>query len=166
MEVKWVYAIILALVIIGFVVWILTVQIEEFELQKDPKLHELKGLLQPLYGKSQYNVELLNKLKTTGLLDRVGLYKGDKSYTINKSKIFLCLRDENGNYYNNNMLLYVLLHENAHCLAQSIGHNEEFNEIFEALLEEATIMGIFDPKQPIIQDYCNYNEGVEEKHQS
>lgn len=161
MKARWIYAIILALIIIGFIIWIISIQVEEFELQKDPKLHELRILIEPLYNKDQYNQPLLNELKTKGLLNRVSLYKGQKSYTINKTKIYLCLKDENDNYYDNNMLIYVLLHENAHCLSSSIGHNEEFNEIFEALLNEATDMGIFDPNKHIDPDYCKYNDDKE-----
>ena len=39
-------------------------------------------------------------------------------------------------YYNDDILLYVLVHEICHVLCPNIGHTPEFNNIFEALLEE------------------------------
>ena len=90
------------------------------------------------------------------LLDKISLYKGDKSYTINKQKIFLCLRDENGSYYDDMMLLYVLLHELSHVLCDEVGHTEKFHEIFDQILAEANKQGIYDNSYSIIQDYCQY----------
>ena len=88
----------------------------------------------------------------------VNLYKGKKSYTLNKHKIHLCLKDPQGQYYSENMLIYVLAHEYAHCLATSIGHTDEFHEIFEALLVEMTDSGYYDPSQEIIMDYCQHGD--------
>ena len=39
-----------------------------------------------------------------------------------KQKVYLCLKDENNEYYNDNMLIYVALHELAHVLCDEIGH--------------------------------------------
>ena len=39
------------------------------------------------------------------------------------------MKDPQGQYYSENMLIYVLAHEYAHCLAKSIGHTDEFHEI-------------------------------------
>ena len=65
------------------------------------------------------------------------MFKGDKSYTINKQKVFLCLTDNNGQYYEMNILLFVFLHDLAHCLSTTIGHDKNFNNIFDALLKKA-----------------------------
>lgn len=88
------------------------------------------------------------------IIPKIELYEGNKSYTINKEKIYLCLKDKNGQYYNENMLTYVFLHEVAHILCDEIGHTEKFSRIFDTLLEKATKLGIYDPNIPIIQDYC------------
>jgi predicted metal-dependent hydrolase len=91
-------------------------------------------------------------------MDGIKLYKSNKSFTINKEKTFLCLYDKDGNYYPLNMIIYVLLHEIAHSLnVLDVGHTENFHEIFDQLLEEATKMGIYNPSIPIIQDYCNHD---------
>lgn len=162
MKSRWIYTIILALVIVGFVIWLVSMQIEEFELQKDPKLPELKALLNPMFEKKNFNNPLLQELNKGNVLDKISLYKGEKSYTINKSKVYLCLRDENGEYYSNNMLLFVFLHELAHVICDEIGHTKRFQEIFDALLDEASNMGIYDPDIPVVRNYCNSDEDNDE----
>lgn len=117
-------------------------QVEEYRLQDDPMLYTLREVLTPVHP-------IFKTLK---------LYKGDKSYTINKERTFLCLYDENGDYYPINMLIYVLLHEISHSINQKdIGHTEEFHRIFENLLERATQLGVYNPSIPIIQNYCSHD---------
>jgi len=80
----------------------------------------------------------------------IPIYKSSgTSYTINKSKIYLKLTDRNGEYYSNNTLIYVLLHEISHMLCDDIGHTENFHIIFRDLLLEAEKVGIYDPYIPI-----------------
>jgi len=146
----------LIIIIGGFILWLGVTQIEDFNLQNDPKLIELKDKLKPLFLKKHTGI--LEPLNNKNILNNVGLYKGDKSYTINKQKIFLCLNDQNNNYYPDYQLIFVLLHEISHSICQSVGHTEEFNKIFDVLLKEAVNMGIYDPNFEIIQDYCNYND--------
>jgi hypothetical protein len=151
--------IILFLLIVGGIMWLVVTQIEEFTLQSDPKLKVLKEKVEPLFTdeKIYYGVlEPLNNRKN--ILNEISLYKGDKSYTINKHKIYLCLRDENGEYYNDMMLLHVLIHEICHCLCDEIGHTEKFHVMLEALLEEAHKMGVYNKNYELIQDYCTYND--------
>jgi hypothetical protein len=156
MKTSTLYSIFLFIIIIGFLVWLAVTQIEEFKLQDDPKLRELKEKIKPLFSKNKKYNGILSSLNERDILSEITLYKGDKSYTINKHKVFLCLKDENNNYYDNMMLTYVLLHEISHVLCNSIGHTEEFNDIFQALLEEASDMGIYDKNFEIIQNYCQY----------
>ena len=146
----------LFILVAGFLIWLGVTQIEDFHLQNDPKLLELKEKLKPLFLKK--HTGLLEPLNDKNILNNVGLYKGDKSYTINKQKIFLCLNDENDKYYPDYQLIFVLLHEISHSICVSVGHTEEFNKIFDVLLKEAINMGIYDANFEIIQDYCNYND--------
>jgi hypothetical protein len=99
---------------------------------------------------------LISQLNDVDLFEKISLYKGEKSYTINKQKVFLCLKDEKGEYYDDMMLIYVLLHEISHVLCDEVGHTQKFNDIFDEILEEATKHGIFDPSYPILQNYCQY----------
>ena len=79
----------------------------------------------------------------------------DKSYTVNKKHMHLCLHNEDGEYFNKNMLLYVALHELAHVKCKSIGHTPEFHQIFDDLLEKATKCGVYNPNIPPVSDYQN-----------
>jgi len=88
------------------------------------------------------------------------LFRGEKSYTINKSRVYLCLKDENNKYYSINMLIYVLAHEYSHVICNSIGHTDEFHAIFEQLLVELADAKIYDPSQKIIPDYCENGDNL------
>lgn len=130
-------AVILAVVLVV----IITRQIKEHHLEYDPMLMTLKEVLKPVHP-------IFSKMK---------LYKGDKSYTINKERVFLCLFDENGNYYSLNTILYVTLHEAAHILNQeNIGHTAEFQKKFDELLQRAIELGIYNPDIPVPSNYCEY----------
>ena len=133
----------IVLLLICSIIWWITNSVVEHHLQNDPMLFKLKELLDPLHPD-------VKNLK---------LYKGKKSYTINKKKIYLCLKDEKNEYYSTNMLIYVLLHEFSHYLNKDdIGHTEKFHKIFDDLIEKADSMGIYDASIPPIENYCMYNE--------
>ena len=62
------------------------------------------------------------------------------SYCINKGEeIAICLRHKTDNtkFHDKNTIIYVILHELAHVMSVSIGHNEEFMENFRFLLNNA-----------------------------
>lgn len=142
-------AIILAVIVICFIVWAILTQVREHASKNEPKILELKRLMKPLYEHEGFKLDL-SKIRDAELM------AGKKSYTINKHKVYLCLKDENGNYYNNNMLVYVLIHEYAHVLCDEKDHTEKFWTIFEDLLLLATELGIYNPSIPIIHNYCEH----------
>ena len=153
---KYVYIFVIStIVLFTAYMWNLYIQ-EEYRLQNDPKLKELKEKVEPLFSKDKKYIGILSRINDRDVMSEITLYKGDKSYTINKHKIYLCLVDENDNYYNDMMLLFVFLHEIAHVLCNSIGHTDEFNEIFDALLQEAAKNNIYDPSYQPMKDYCQY----------
>lgn len=109
---------------------------------------------------SQYN-PIIKTLKQEILscfpeLVHLQVYEDNKSYTINKEKIFLCLRDRYGQYYSKDILMYVLLHEIAHTLCTDVGHTEQFKDIFDILLQRATTAGIYSHVD-IPTDYCKFD---------
>ena len=133
-------------IILGLLVWLVKTQIKEHYLQNDPMLITLKEVLRPI----TYNGKSIS--------EGLKLYKGKKSYTINKENTYMCLYDENGGYYPLNMLLYVLLHERSHSLnTKDVGHTPEFHRIFQELLDQAEALGIYNSKISIIDNYCEHN---------
>ena len=145
------------LLIIILSILFITSNIEEFTLQDDPKLDELRKAVEPMFSKNIKYDGVLEVINKRDLLNEISMFKGDKSYTINKEKVFLCLTDKNGQYYEMNVLLFVFLHELAHCLSTTIGHDKNFNNIFDALLKKAAELKIYDPSKEMDQDYCNHN---------
>jgi hypothetical protein len=117
-------------------------QVKEHLLQDDPMLEHLRMILIDVHP-------VVSDLK---------LYKSDKSYTLNKEKVFLCLRDKNNQYYPLNMLLYVSIHEIAHVLCKSHGHTEEFYQIFDTLLKRAQDIGVYSEKIPQVKNYIGASE--------
>lgn len=147
--------IITSLIAIIFIIWMIRERIRENMLQDDPKLRELWAILETMFMKDKYYTGNLESLNNRDIMNEIRLYKGNKSYTINKEKIFLCLKDNEGNYYPNNTLLYVLIHEISHVLnTKNVGHTQEFHDIFEDLLDLATEEGIYSPSIPVPHDYC------------
>jgi hypothetical protein len=147
----------ISIVIVGLIIWAIIAQVKESHLKDDPMLHELTATIKPLFEKKDYT-GTLSMINDRDVLNEIGLYKGGKSFCINKQKIYLCLTDEQDEYYDKQILIFVLLHEIAHVLTRSIGHTEEFHEIFEALLKEATEQGIYDPSVAIPGDYCAHGD--------
>ena len=83
------------------------------------------------------------------------------SYTIDKKHVHLCLKDpKTGEYYPDNTLIYVLLHEISHVLSAGfIKENEshvdpEFLSTFDKLLRRAENIGVYNPRIPIVRGYC------------
>ena len=129
-------------------------KIEEYTLQDDPKLVEIKTAIEPLFSKNIEYTGILDIINKRELFNEISFYKGNKSYTINKEKVFLCLKDKSGSYYDMNTLIFVTLHEISHSLCDEIGHTSKFNKIFDELLKKAVEMKIYNDKIPIVQDYC------------
>ncbi len=86
--------------------------------------------------------------------ENVEMYRGNKSYTINKEKVYICLKDEHGQYYDRNMLVYVICHEYAHILNKKPGeHTPHFFSIFDDLLKKAAAAGLYNPNIPPVFKY-------------
>lgn len=131
------------LILMGFVLTYLLffLHVEFFSSTSDPVLDQLRNQLAEIHPRFR-NVEL---------------YVGEKSYTINKRKVFICMKDTKGRYYSRNMLCYVILHEYAHMLCDEVDHTNKFQRIFSDLLAKATARGLYDPNIPPISDYCGHN---------
>jgi len=83
--------------------------------------------------------------------------EGSTSYMEEKGKVFaFCVRDKRSNYFDENTLIFVTLHELSHLAVNSWGHGEEYWRTFKFILKHAVDSGIYKPidysKYPV--DYC------------
>jgi hypothetical protein len=71
--------------------------------------------------------------------------EGSTSYSVNKGdKVVFCLRSKrNKQLHNLNLLIFVGIHELAHIMSITYGHNQEFMTNFKFLLKEALGMGVW-----------------------
>lgn len=155
-------SIVAAFLVVVFTSCVIFKQIEEYQMQKDPMLDKIREQINPLFSE-KYGREAPREIERLianrpNLLDEIRFYRGNKSYTINKQKVFLCLKDENDEYYNLNLLVYVTLHELAHVLCDEIGHTAKFDRIFQDLLAKADEMSVYDSKGYIDPNYCMYSD--------
>ncbi len=100
--------------------------------------------------KSKYNSNdgvkrLINRFNPNSISETS---KGSKytSYSVNKGeKIVLCLRarDDTERLIDKNTLMFVSLHEIAHIMTKSIGHQKEFWQNFKFLLKHAIGLGLY-----------------------
>ena len=153
----------LAVVLILFTGLTMYNQVIEYKNSKDPVLLRLKNKLAFFFDarnadSTPWRIEKLqrHKEKNENVMDFVKLYKDDSSYCINKKKIYLCMTHKNNpsKYYDDNQLMYVLAHELSHVLCPSIGHTEEFYEIFRILLSEFEKVNLYSYNIKNDQNYC------------
>lgn len=130
------------IILFSFLFYIIFMHFKEQYQSRDPILFQIKERL-ILLSPQVHNLQF---------------FEDNKSYTINKKKIYLCLKDEKNSYYNMNMLMYVAIHELAHVLCNEIGHTPKFHRIFDNLLKKAHELKIYDPSIPLIHDYCEYSK--------
>jgi len=133
----WILLIFLILILFS----VLRTRVTEYYEQLDPMLIRIKETLTPLHP----------------CVPNLKFFEGKKSYTINKKKIYLCLKDENGEYYDFNMLMYVSIHELSHVICDEIGHTPKFHRIFREMLDLAEQKNIYDSSIPIVKNYCGHD---------
>ena len=103
-------------------------------------------------------------------LKSITLHEGEDTYTINKSKTYVCLTDENGEEYDTHTLIYVILHELAHVLCDEIGHTEKFYKIFNNILDKDVDCDLHDKSIHIPTNYakldgsCGVSGEVKKRH--
>ena len=131
-----------------FLLWYLTGDklIEKFmeesdeECVNDPYVHELKAIVVNwLDTRVEPWPPLLDCLNTHKKkhIHTLEMCRGKSSYTLDKEKVYLCVKDKNGEYYDKNTMMHVILHEFAHSLCDEIGHTKSFDDIFNCLMNEA-----------------------------
>ena len=119
-----------------------------------------------------YNKNLPDKIIATRLAERwkkirmnphglreTGFGETSAAYTVNKGdQMRICVRDEKSDnlFENENTMVFVMLHELAHLMSKSYGHNLEFKRNFAYITKIAVELGIYKyedfTKNP--QTYC------------
>jgi len=96
---------------------------------------------------------LTERFKTTEIRE-TDLTESGTSYSVDKGKeLSICLRNKDTKEIHQiNILMFVCIHEMAHLMSKSYGHNAEFNKNFKILLEKAISLGIYSNK-----DYSKEN---------
>ena len=84
-------------------------------------------------------------------------FRDQVAYVIDKNhKFYLCVSTPENEDENTNTMRFVVIHELAHMMSSSYGHNEEFSDNFLALLNVAVKLGVYIPinytKNPA--NYC------------
>jgi hypothetical protein len=86
-----------------------------------------------------------------------GMENGYTSYSINKGeRIVMCIRQTDGSFVDDNVVLYVAIHELAHIMTIEVGHTDTFWSNFRFLLNEAVEIGLYQKVdfQHKPSDYC------------
>ena len=82
---------------------------------------------------------------------------GYTSYSVNKGeKLILCIRQRDKKFVDQNVLMYVAIHEIAHIMTSEIGHTPMFWDNFRFLLNEAIEIGVYKKMdfQMSPEEYC------------
>ena len=127
----------------------------------DKLLESLNILLEDLKTNEELNIEsdideIQERLKKSEVLENIT--DSDTSYTVNKGeKLVICLADrETDNIYSYNLLMYVLLHELAHIINTTYGHDDNFKKVFKIITQRAVDLNLYTyedyKKSP--KNYC------------
>jgi WLM domain len=148
----------------------------EYEMQNLPDkeravelLSSVRGDLMKLYNHYKDNPNLAQDPPVARFLARFNpdsfvensMSSQDTSYSENKGqKIVVCLRDKTQPptypLVDKNTVMFVMLHEMAHLMTETIGHTQEFWTNFKRNLDDAVRIGIYSPvnyaRSPV--SYC------------
>lgn len=146
------------------------------------KLNDIVSMVKKIVQLKGDNGKFINSL-AGNKFDSIQWYPSTNgSYTINKSVVYLCLRNKknNNNFYPDYMLLHVALHEFGHVICDENGHTPKYWAIFDSLKELGKMSKLIDcctdksvdkntlsnccmvdelNGRPLIKGYCPNKEG-------
>jgi len=116
-------------------------------------LNEIKRRLEILikYCKLNYpsnmNVMAMSERFNPNNIRETSVNESGSSYTLDKGKeLRMCLRNKKTSQLHDiNLLMFVAIHELAHIMSISYGHNQEFGKNFTFLLNQSAKLGIYVP---------------------
>jgi len=99
-----------------------------------------------------YGVQRLVKRYHPSILRELHKNSSNTSYSVNKGeKLVVCMRSKkDDSLHDENTIFFVVLHELAHIMSKSIGHNDEFWKNFKYLLKHSIKINIYN--------YENFND--------
>ena len=106
----------------------------------------------------ELQIDALKRRFDPGKISEAPSDSSHTSYSLNKEKIFLCIRSKSdpSAFVDLNTLLYVVAHEISHIASIGVGHGDFFWKNFSFILREAVKLGIYKhvdySKNP--QAYC------------
>jgi hypothetical protein len=90
-------------------------------------------------------------------IENITICEGKQSCSIDKKAIQLCMRDKNGKLFDDNTLMYVLLHEYAHCICKKCdNHDDNFHKALKRFEAVAANTKIKDETGNYIKDKEGY----------
>lgn len=122
------------------------------------EIHTRITALIEFMGPSDKIANALRQKYAFNTISEAVIQAGYSSYTVDKSRIHLCMRtrDTERKIYDVNTLMYVVLHELAHLVSVSVGHTDEFKDIFRHLVVKAIDAGLYTRVDYSVKniDYC------------
>ena len=122
------------------------------------KILQLSKYLEDKFSKDERTERIIINFKPDRIMESMPDSKYT-SYSVNKGeKVVLCLRSRNSDekLVDDNLLMFVALHELAHICTKSVGHTDEFWDNFKWLLERSIEIDIYQKhdfkKKP--EEYC------------
>lgn len=120
---------------------------------------KITTLVDFMYINNLPDIEVAQRLKykwTHCRLRETNSNEDSIAYTVNKGEeMRVCIR-QNDKLEDLNTAIFVILHELAHIMSVSYGHNEEFRENFNYIVHLASKLGIYIPQnfqnEPV--NYC------------
>lgn len=107
---------------------------------------KLTQLIQHMVAKfpADKDVKRLHENYNPDALSEGGTEVGYTSYSVNKGeRIVMCLRQPDDSFVDENVLVYVAIHELGHLMTDEIGHTQTFWDNFKRLAEEAIGIGAY-----------------------
>ena len=115
-------------------------------------------LIKSLDNKDNDDIDRLKNNYNANNLSETGKNAKYTSYYVNKGeKISICLRNKHNNQFEDlNTIMFVTIHELAHVMTESVGHEPEFWNNMSYLLHEAEKLGIYTHKEysKVPVNYC------------
>lgn len=122
------------------------------------RMADIHGKLMKLYNHYKQDLGLSQDPPVTRFLQRFtpdvfvenDMGSKDTSYSENKGqRIVVCLRDKTRPpqypLVDANTVMFVVLHEMAHLMTETIGHTQEFWTNFRRILQDAVQLGLYTP---------------------